>query len=195
MSFFIGGLVFLVPERWRFSGAILVSCAMILVYAPFCKPASNEIPKLRNITDLKAWLYEHRPMDTMEYMPKQVKTIPPAGPANRFEVIKGLALIEPNGPVPSLYRAVTITTPTGAMIAFHQFYFPGWSISVDGKEAQIHADNPIGAMLFIVPAGTHQVIARFGPTPIRIAGETISVLMLLTLLFLSWNRKRLPRIL
>jgi len=193
MSFVIGGLVFSLPEGWRSRGALVLACVIILWYAPFCKPGWGDGTKRMTIPDIKTWLYTQRPMDNMEYMPKEVKKIPMVGPANRFEVLKGYGAIEPGGPVPLPRQAVTVRSASGALVCFHHFYFPGWTVAVDDRATKIFTDNDPGVMLFLVPPGEHRIVARFGHTPVRTVGETISLVTLLTILGVSvalWVRKK-----
>ncbi len=78
------------------------------------------------------------------------------------------------------YRA-TITTPVAFRVTFNQFYFPGWRATLDEQAAAIELTPDTGLMTLLVPAGTHTLHFYFGSTPIRTAGEAISLGALLGL--------------
>ena len=52
---------------------------------------------------------------------------------------------------------------------------------VDGQKVDIEADNPLGVIVFSVPSGKHDIHIYFGHTPVRWAGEILSVLGVLGL--------------
>jgi hypothetical protein len=66
-------------------------------------------------------------------------------------------------------------------LAFHQLLFPGWRGYLDGRPVPLDTTPSIGAiggslgiMTVQVPAGSHQVEVRFGPTPPRALGVALS---------------------
>jgi len=118
------------------------------------------------------------------FTPKWIK-IPPMGyPKQKFEFVKGEGEITQYQRINSIEYSAHINAETPALICFHSFYFPGWKVLVDGKEAQIYPDNPYGVILFIAPAGDHAVKVAFGPTPMRSMAVMISWVAL-SLLVLS----------
>ncbi len=74
-----------------------------------------------------------------------------------------------------------------ALIAiYQQFYFPGWSVSIDGKAVSARPDPATGMIAFDVPAGGHQVQLTFGLTPIRAVAAGISYLCVAVLAARGW---------
>jgi hypothetical protein len=73
---------------------------------------------------------------------------------------------------------------------WHAFYFPGWETLVDGKPVATTPSTELGLVTADIPAGDHQVISRFGTTPVRQISGVISILTLLLLLGgLIWKRQ------
>ena len=68
-------------------------------------------------------------------------------------------------------------------LEFRTFYFPGWTALLDGQPAEIHA-GPVRNIVVDLPAGTHRVTLDFRSTPIRRAGNAITILALAGLLAL-----------
>ncbi len=81
-------------------------------------------------------------------------------------------------------------------VAFHQLYFPGWRVYIDGQLAPLYPVPPdarvgfsLGFMVVGVPPGDHRVELRFGPTPIRAVAIALSCAALVGLLVWSARRR------
>src|SRR5262249_13099921 len=66
-------------------------------------------------------------------------------------------------------------------------WYPGWSVWLDGKPAMAGPARD-GLLEFAVPPGVHFAEARWGRSPARRLGETVSVLSLLALAAISATR-------
>lgn len=77
---------------------------------------------------------------------------------------------------------VRVTSPTETEVQFYTYYFPGWQAYVDGEEVGIYPTGVHGLITLVVPPGEHEVLIRFGDTPIRVLGRVLSVLSLLLVL-------------
>jgi hypothetical protein len=174
LCFLIGALAVVFSGKFLrplvFAAAILV----VAVNIGFCKPDS-EMKSFKGV-DWKAWLYEQTPRDVMEYLPVWVKKVSVVSPERRVEIVQGQGEVLAKGLSPGPKTEFVVRTVSGALIAYHHFYFPGWSVFIDGKETKINFENDLGIMLFVVPPGEHQVLVRFGHTPVRVIGEIVSVL-------------------
>ena len=179
LSFLIGGVVFWGKGVGRLVIAVVVAFLLVMVNFNYGKAVYGTTAV--KVPDVQAWLLPLRPADSMEYMPRSVKRIPGSAPVARFEVIRGQADIHPNPSVPAAVQKVTIQSPTGALVCFHQFYFPGWMVAIDGKRVEILSNNDYGLIVFVVPAGEHSVTVLFGHTPARLMGEAISICVLIIL--------------
>ena len=88
------------------------------------------------------------------------------------------------------FRSVVETEGSGATIAFHQLAFPGWRATVDGLPVALRPQGEVegsgvapGYLLVDVGPGRHEVAVWFGPTLPRLAGDTVSFLAILGLLW------------
>lgn len=171
LCFTMGGLGVAWGGRWARGGVFLAAAVLVAANIGFCKPDAP-MQDLKG-TDWAAWLYRKNPGDAMEYLPSGVKRVP--GPSlPMFEVVRGSGDIIVDDPRPAARKALRVRTATGALVAYHHFYFPGWVVKVDGKESRILSGNDLGWIVFVVPPGEHRVEVAFGPTPVRVAGNAVS---------------------
>jgi hypothetical protein len=87
-------------------------------------------------------------------------------------------------------RRISVEAPQPARLRVRTFAYPGWQAWVDGAPAEVGA-GPDGLIEVAVPEGTHEVALRFGSTPVRTAGGTISLASLLAAVAwaaLGWHR-------
>jgi hypothetical protein len=80
-----------------------------------------------------------------------------------------------------------------ARYRINTFYFPGWTLSVDGAERPVEYGNPQGLMEFTLEPGEHAIRVWFGDTPVRRAAAWLSLAALLALLLTPaalWLRRR-----
>ena len=68
-----------------------------------------------------------------------------------------------------------ITTPSAFKLKLHRFYFPGWTVLVDGKQVEITVTEPDGRIGVDIPAGKHRVDVTLHPTPVRSTAAWISI--------------------
>ena len=142
---------------------------------------------------------------TNEFLPHAVLILP--GPTTRllddyadgYPVMKAnlatvpddaeLKLVE-HGPQHDVWRVMTDTPFT---LEVYTFYFAGWQAQIDGQRVPIIPSEPHGLITFDVPAGEHTIWLALKPTPIRRAGNAISVLVAVALVVVSgalWWRQR-----
>jgi|GEM_PF-568800 len=81
-----------------------------------------------------------------------------------------------------LYANYAVTVSQNTEAIYKQFYYPGWSVEVDGKQIEIQPDPESGVIRFNVPAGVHTLRVRFGETPLRLLADVISVLAVIVCL-------------
>lgn len=72
-----------------------------------------------------------------------------------------------------------------SLIALNQFYFPGWTASLDGSQTEINHDNYLQITIFQIPVGQHNLVLEFKNTPIRTISNLISIISWLILLVLG----------
>ncbi len=109
-----------------------------------------------------------------ERTPRWIQYPPLEQPVHKFEVIQGAGEFYDYQTDGSLKYMTKIFVSQPSVVCFHSFYFPGWRIWVDGKEASINPNNRYGVILFDVPPGEHSITAGFGSTGLHIVAMLIS---------------------
>ena len=86
-----------------------------------------------------------------------------------------------------------VTSKNGGIIVFSEIYYPGWTATVDGKEAELGRANYILRALNVKP-GKHEVVLDFHPASLRktegIAYTSYGVLALILLLGILMEMKK-----
>ena len=89
----------------------------------------------------------------------------------------------------------TVQTGKGGVVVFSEIYYPGWTATIDGEEAELGRVNYVLRALNVKP-GKHEVVLSFFPRSIKTT-ETIAycsygVLLLVILLgvFFSFRKKK-----
>lgn len=79
--------------------------------------------------------------------------------------------------------SIDVASPA-TIVQLQTYYFPGWKIFVDGQEVRVDPtrDKLLGRMEVDLGSGKHTVEAKFGDTPVRRAGNALSVVGWLALL-------------
>jgi len=127
-----------------------------------------------------------------EYLPRTVRAVPgDEGIAQAWmrgeppQYITGLpsdstlTIVHPD---PLDYRA-TVTVSAPITLTFNQFFFPGWTATLDNRPADITLTADTGLITVRVPAGAHELRFRFGNTPLRAIAAAISIIALAYLAF------------
>ena len=90
----------------------------------------------------------------------------------------------------------TVQTGKGGVVVFSEIYYPGWTATIDGKEAELGRVNYVLRALK-VPAGKHEVVLSFFPGSVKvtetIAYITYGVLALLVVLLCFFTLRGKPR--
>jgi len=84
----------------------------------------------------------------------------------------------------------------GTALRFLTYYFPGWRVYVDGDrlpESDLRPETVYGLLTVDIPPGEHHVLLRWGDTPVRLTGKTLTLVSLalaLLLLVSPWRRTK-----
>ena len=111
-----------------------------------------------------------------EYMPIWVLEKPEQRALQKIEV-EAPAEIVSSDINPAKYQA-QIRTPNEIDVKVNTIYFPGWQVDVDGTRQTIDYQNKHGLITFSLPKGRHEVIIKYGKTPVHLASEILSLLAL-----------------
>jgi hypothetical protein len=120
-----------------------------------------------------------------EFEPRWVKQRMPYTDNKAF-VVSGSAVITRIERRPTFWQLET-QGQTDALIEAALLYFPGWTVSVDGRNAPIEIPET-GRIQFRVPSGMHQVSMEFKRTTARFLAELVSLLALSSVIVLAYFR-------
>jgi hypothetical protein len=120
-----------------------------------------------------------------EYEPIWVQD-PPSIPATTpLTLVEGQARLLSARPSPT-YLEIQADVTEEARLRVNTFYFPGWTLYVDGAERAIDYRNPQGVIEFSLEPGTHLAQLRFQDTPVRLWSARLSFLAISLLLLTPW---------
>lgn len=160
-------------------------------------------PMPLTISDLKAFSmwetdFNNRQIGatwTAEFVPVTVRVDRTAVPLPR---LPGEPEYEPLGVIPRLIPGPQrfldsrweVETSKDIRLVWHQFYFPGWKVLLDGKEIPSEPVGPLGLLSWKVPEGKHSLKIAFTDTPIRRWGVSFSLVSFAGILF--WIYRKSP---
>ena len=119
----------------------------------------------------------------------------------KFEVQLGKATPETSTDLITLkayepnHLVYNVTSKNGGIIVFSEVYYPGWTATVDGQQAELGRANYILRALNVKP-GKHEVVLDFHPASLRktegIAYASYGVLALVLALgiFIEWKKRK-----
>jgi hypothetical protein len=116
-----------------------------------------------------------------EFEPRWVKQRT-AYTENKVSVVSGTATVSKIERTPTFWQ-MDISGQTETIIQPELLYFPGWTVSIDGKPVTSDIGES-GRIRVTVPAGLHHVAVQFRRTTIRFVSELIGSVTVLAALFL-----------
>ena len=75
----------------------------------------------------------------------------------------------------------TIQSQKGGVVVFSEIYYPGWSVTIDGKPAEMGRVNYVLRALK-VPAGKHEIVATFRPASVATTNNIAYAALAITIL-------------
>ena len=180
------------PSLSLLSISILILAALPWLYPGVCpSPTSPTIANVMNF-ERKSGLVGVDPLGA--YLPRWVIQRPAGSPVEmqaalragttprRFDASTlppGATLLrESYGP----NRAtVQLETPAAFQAVYHTFYFPGWTVRIDGEKVPIEPTPQTGLISFRVPPGRHTLTIRWRLTPLRAGATAVSLVALAAL--------------
>jgi hypothetical protein len=94
-------------------------------------------------------------------------------------------------------REYSVKAPNGTMVESSTFYYPGWTVMIDGAATEVSPMPFRATMLFVVPAGQHRVTIELRRTAVRRSAlqATLFTLCLMGVsIGVDWRRnRRLPK--
>ena len=114
---------------------------------------------------------------------------------NQSEIISGKGKIISQN-VRNSTRTYLINASTPIELVDYTFYFPGWTVFVDGVKTNIEFQNPLyrGVITYQVPQGKHSIYLTFEDTKVRLFGKILSVISLVLFFALFFLRNRINKL-
>jgi hypothetical protein len=186
-----GGCILLLPEKWRTGGLALVLGIVLVSIMPMVYPTQKFIqwPGLSATDEIDMEIKEHNWGTTSydEFNPiwgqkpgwdtnldsyEAYRTDPTRISVNIIDQMKQAPdlKVEPLG---GATNRLTLVSPRP--VHFRQFYFPGWTATLDGQPAEIYPEDEVGAITMDVPAGEHIITLTYTGTPAQATGALVTL--------------------
>ena len=90
-------------------------------------------------------------------------------------------------------RQYSVDASTSVKMLDYTFYFPGWTVYIDGQKTTIEFQDPKyrGIITYNVPSGKHTILVKFEDTKIRLLGKVLTLIFSGVFILLFIFRKRL----
>ncbi len=189
-------------ERWprvrlaAVATAVLGLIVAVAVYQ-FPRPFVSVTPTPANFL---AYEIVYRAVGTTggdEFLSRSV-SVKPAVPAIAADLTRTALVDAPAGVSAQVVDAkagslrLTVEAAAPATVTLAQFYFPGWRAWLDAAPITLRSAEKVGLIQLDVPAGRHDLLLKFGDTPIRVAGGWISLAGLLAAAIVAWRMRPQP---
>jgi 6-pyruvoyl-tetrahydropterin synthase related domain len=191
VAFLCGFPLLLVPpgNRWAANGVTATLLALLIVTAlPHARPEAFQDLSEDSLSSQAILASNMSPSRDGFLAPNWVKQPPQAPPAERLTILSGQGNVTASMLVATNYE-FRVDIADSARLRVNTFYFPGWTLYVDGVERPTDHTNLQGVMEFSLEPGLHSVVVRFEDTPVRQWATRFSLLSLFVLVLQGW----LPR--
>lgn len=111
----------------------------------------------------------------------------PNRPATRMEIVSGEGSITMRREQAATFEG-DIQAISDAMVRVHVAYYPGWRVTIDGKDTPVKPDSR-GMITVPISKGDHVIGVNFSETPFRLAADTLSILSLFWLFYSTILKK------
>ncbi|MEZ4672482.1 MAG: 6-pyruvoyl-tetrahydropterin synthase-related protein [Anaerolineae bacterium] len=193
----------LVPRRWVGGMALVVGVIVVIAALPTIYPSRD----LLDFSNLSAADFIRYETDTYsfggtsydEFKPNWGEKTPLDTPTDIDDYRDHpLRLRVYNPPAPDVVVQVTDTsfdTHAGQDYdqRFRQFYFPGWTATLDGAAVEVFPDAEFGLLTVHIPAGNHTLVLARPGTLVENVAPLLSIVSLIAALVLIFrDRHALP---
>ena len=212
-SLYVGGLfaalaggaaLLLLPARWRTAGLLIGLLGVLGAALPWTYPARESLhwDRLTAADEIQVELDDHlRGLSSYdEFQPVWGASVPLDAPdvaAYADAPLRiGLYSLDLIRAYPDLQAEqlddttvrVTLTVPRP--VRFRQYYYPGWTATLDGQPIEVYPEDEIGLITLDVPAGEHVIALHYAGTPVQAAGVLVTLGCLVLGAALIWTGRR-----
>lgn len=193
LALFGGASVLLLPRRWQIIGAAVGVIIALISALPLVYPNQQFVnwDQLSAVDEIEYELTTAAWGTTSydEFDPIWGERIPRPGsgaPEPEQYIADPLRVVgyrnDMNRDYPALQleeigtRTIRVTVTEERPVRFHQYYFPGWTATLDGQPVEVYAEDEFGLLTILVPPGDHIIELHFGNTPIRTIGTVVTLM-------------------
>jgi hypothetical protein len=130
---------------------------------------------------------------TSDFMPRWVDQSygfnSPPSPGENLDNLLSTVSVQSAGPTD---RVLTVSAAQPAALRFSDFYFPGWSVHLDGQPQAPYPSTKLGLLTVNLPAGQHSLHLAWTGTALEQVATWVSLLTLAGLALLVWRGVRAP---
>jgi hypothetical protein len=170
------------PERRRLANVLmLVAIAAVVIWGFRHAHPQRLLDKTDAEFSTESIATKGIAADFGESEPIYVQQSPRAPAKEPLSVLSGLASVTVTG-TSVTEREFFVRVDQDAQLRMNTFYFPGWTLYVDGARQPVRHDPPLGLMDFRLARGAHTVRFEFRDTPVRTWSTRLSLASLAALL-------------
>jgi len=147
--------------------------------------------KAEDICSTTTWAQEYLPKWTSACLPKPKKKSVPLIVSKDFGAQVNSINESNNG------RAISfgIITQKNSQVLIRRYYFPGWNVFIDDKQANTRPSGKEGLIAVVVPSGAHSVKALWQGTLVENASNWISFITFSVALVFLFSYRKLKKLL
>lgn len=178
---FIGGSFFIL-EKKKIIWVVLVVLVLVFNF-PYFKPEKFLFLSDLELLSGQNWDRQIK-RSIFDYLPIYAKEPPAELATERYKILTGDSKID-NFNEGTNWFSFETDTKSHTIIRISQYYFPDWTIFVDGKRINVeYKNNSLGLMTIILGKGNHKVEGRLYDTPVRSISNYLTVATAALMLFL-----------
>lgn len=185
-----GASLLLLPRRWQMAGLAAGLVVVIAAGLPLAYPSHPFVnwPNLSALDEIRMEETEHTWGSTSydefnpvwgdlpgwdpAVEPEEYVTNPLRIVVNRLDMIRQW----PDLQVEQMDTAAMRVTVTSARpVRFRQFYFPGWTATLNGQPAPVYPEPELGQITVDVPEGTHIISLAYTGTTAQAIGALVTL--------------------
>jgi len=123
-----------------------------------------------------------------DYLPLTIWTQkrPNSLPKSVLEVSSGQISFRKS--TPTLFFAKVETSQPTKLI-FHQYYFPGWQVAINGQKREININKPFGDIAVFIAPGKSDIKIWFGRSLVRLIAELITLIIFFVYFVLIFKQR------
>jgi hypothetical protein len=191
-SLIIGSLVLFIPRKFVKILIITLSFAVIAFNWNYFLPQHGKLGPLTDDEKFSGIAWDlQRTAGIYDYLPKTAVENPRDGKITIADVIKGSTAEIFDAKEGTNWVNFRIDVFNGeAQVRINTYLFPNWKVFIDGKETSVFIpdEEKWGRMYINIPQGEHTISAKLYNTPIRIAGNIISLICWILLLVIIFKK-------